>query len=285
MALAEHEVHRIQASLDYYRSELRRIEKLKVGETVAAKAMDEARFKVETNEAALGTVKAQLEVRRNEVASLEARLADPSDSPPDESSCCIQIRAPVTGRVLKIYQESESVVQPGAPLVDIGDPRDLEVIADLLSTDAVQIKVGSAVQIDGWGGPPVRGRVARIEPAGFLKISALGIEEQRVRTRIDFVDPPEMWSSLGHDYRVIVHVTTWQGDNVLTVPVSALFRVGEEWAVFTVKDGRARTTAVKIDHRNDRVAEVVSGLSAGDQVILHPSDRITEGVSVEERPN
>ena len=139
--------------------------------------------------------------------------------------------------------------------------------------------------IDGWGGKPVKGRVARIEPAGFLKISALGIEEQRVRTRIDFVDPPETWSNLGHDYRVIVHVTIWQGDKVLTVPVSALFRVGEEWAVYEVVDGRARTTVVKVDHRNDRVAEVVSGLSEGDRVILHPSDRITDGVSVAERPN
>ena len=284
--LAEHEVHRLQASLDYYRSELRRVEKLKVGETISAKAVDEARFNVETNVAALGSAQAQLDVRRNERASIAARLANPSDTDPqEESSCCIQIRSPVTGRVLKLIQESENVVQPGTPLIDIGDPRDLEVVADLLSTDAVQIKVGSAVLIDGWGGPPIQGRVARIDPAGFLKVSALGIEEQRVRTRIDFVDPPEVWSSLGHDYRVIVHVTIWQGDNVLTVPVGALFRVGEDWAVFTVKEGRARTTLVKVDHRNDRMAEVVSGLSEGDQVILHPSDRIAEGVAVEERPN
>jgi HlyD family secretion protein len=284
--LADHEVHRIQASLDYYRSELRRVEKLKVGETISAKALDEARFNVETNVAALGTTKAQLEVRRNERASIAARLANPSDTDPaEESSCCIQIRAPVTGRVLKLIQESENVVLPGAPLIEIGDPRDLEVVADLLSTDAVQIKVGSAVRIDGWGGPPIQGRVTRIEPAGFLKISALGIEEQRVRTRIDFVDPPKVWSGLGHDYRVIVHVTIWQGDNVLTVPVGALFRVGEDWAVFTVKDGRARATVVKVDHRNDRMAEVVSGLSEGDRVILHPSDRISDAVTVEERPN
>ena len=284
--LAEHEVHRIKAALDYYRSELERVEKLKVGETISAKAMDEAKFKVETNDAALGTAKAQLEVRRNERASIAAQLAEPSDAtPPDDSSCCIQLRAPVTGRVLKIYQESENVVLPGTPLIDIGDPRDLEVVADLLSTDAVQVKVDSPVRIDGWGGASIQGRVWRIEPAGFLKISALGIEEQRVRTRIDFADPPEAWSSLGHDYRVIVHVTIWNGDNALTIPVGALFRVGEDWAVFAVRGGRAHTTLVKIDHRNDRIAEVVSGLSEGDRVVLHPSDRITEGVAVEERPN
>ena len=284
--LADHEVHRLKASLDYYRSELRRVEKLKIGETISAKAVDEARFNVETNVAALGSAQAQLEVRRNERASIAARLANPTDTdPPEDSSCCIQIRAPVTGRVLKLIQESENIVQPGTPLIDIGDPRDLEVVADLLSTDAVQVKLGSAVRIDGWGGPQIQGRVTRIDPAGFLKISALGIEEQRVRTRIDFVDPPEARSSLGHDYRVIVHVTIWQGDNVLTVPVGALFRVGEDWAVFTVKDGRARTTLVKVDHRNNSEAEVVSGLSEDDRVVLHPSDRITEGVVVEERPN
>ena len=284
--LSDHEVHRLQASLDYYRSELQRVERLKIGETISAKALDEAKFKVETNVAALGTAQAQLEVKRNERASIAAKLANPSDTnPAEDSSCCIELRAPVTGRVLKLIQESENVVLPGAGLIEIGDPRDLEVGADLLSTDAVQVKLGSPVRIDGWGGPPLQGRVSRIDPAGFLKISALGIEEQRVRTRIDFVDPLELWSSLGHDYRVIVHVTIWQGDNVLTVPVSALFRVGDDWAVFTVKDGRARTTLVKVDHRNDRVGEVASGLSEGDEVILHPSDRITDGVAVEARPN
>lgn len=283
--LADHEVHRLQASLDYYRSELRRAEKLKVGETISAKALDEARFDVETNVAALGVAQAQLDVRRNERASIAAKLTNPSDNdPPEKSSCCIQLRAPVTGRVLKLIQESENVVLPGAPLIAIGDPRDLEVVAELLSTDAVQVKPGSPVRIDGWGGPSLQGRVTRIDPAGFLKVSALGIEEQRVRTRIDFVEAPEVWSSLGHDYRVIVHVTTWKGDKVLTVPVGALFRVGEDWAVFTVKDGRARTTVVKVDHRNDRVAEAVSGLSEGEKVILHPSDRISDGVAVEERP-
>jgi HlyD family secretion protein len=125
--------------------------------------------------------------------------------------------------------------------------------------------------------------VTRVDPAGFLKVSALGIEEQRVRTTIDFIDPPEAWSRLGHDYRVIVHVTTWQSDSVLTLPVGALFRNGESWAVFAVKDGRARVTEVKIGHRNSRVAEVLSGLAEGDTVVLHPSDRIKEGTAVAER--
>ena len=122
-----------------------------------------------------------------------------------------------------------------------------------------------------------------MDPAGFVKVSALGIEEQRVRTIIDFVDPPEAWSPLGHDYRVIVHVTTWRAEDVLTVPVAALFRKGEDWAVFAVKDGAARAIAIKIGQRNGRMAEVQSAITAGDRVVLHPSDRVKDGVIVTER--
>ena len=185
--------------------------------------------------------------------------------------------------MLKVNQESEAVVQPGAPLIQIGDPLDLEVIADLLSSDAVQINTGASVRIDGWGGPPVRGRVTRVDPAGFLKVSALGIEEQRVRVTIDLVDPPETWSRLGHDYRVVVHVTIWKTDEALTVPLSALFRKGDEWAVFTLQNGRAHTTVVQIGHRNARSAEVLSGLSQGNEIVLHPSDRVADGVRVSQR--
>jgi HlyD family secretion protein len=184
---------------------------------------------------------------------------------------------------LRIIQDSEAVVLPGAPLIDIGDPLDLEIVADLLSTDAVQIKVGAPVRIDGWGGPTIRGKVVRVDPAGFLKVSALGIEEQRVRVTIDFTDSPEAWSELGHDYRVIVHVVIWSAKDVLTVPISALFRKGNDWAVFAVENGRARTAIVKIGHRNNRLAEVVSGLVSGDWVVVHPSDRISDGVRVTQR--
>jgi HlyD family secretion protein len=154
-----------------------------------------------------------------------------------------------------------------------------------LSTDAVQVAVDGAVRIDSWGGPTLQGTVVRIDPAGFLKVSALGIEEQRVHTTIDLVDPPDTWSRLGHDYRVIVHVVVWKADDVLTVPVSALFRKGEDWAVFSVKDGRAQTQVIKIGHRNSRVAEILHGLNANDPVILHPSDRINDGTRVAEREN
>jgi HlyD family secretion protein len=232
----------------------------------------------------LAAAKAQLEVRRSERASIAARLTDPANetAPPDPTAG-IRLRAPVSGRVLKILQESEAVVSAGTPLIEIGDPRDLEVVADLLSTDAVRVDIGSPVRIDGWGGAPIQGRVARIDPSGFVKVSALGIEEQRVRTTIDLVDAPGARPRLDDDFRAIVHITVWSAGAVITAPVSALFRLGEEWAVFRVENGRARTTIVTVDHRNDRQAEILSGLSAGDRVVLHPSDRIVDGVAVLER--
>ena len=280
----EAEVRRIEAALDFSRQELRRAEALRRTDTIPEKALDKARFDVDTNEAALASARAQLEVRRSELALARARLIEPASDPaPESPSCCIEIRAPVSGQVLKIIQESETVVQAGAPLIEIGDPHDLEIVADLLSTETVRIEPGAPVSIEGWGGPPIRGRVSRIEPAGFLKVSALGIEEQRVRTIIDFAAPPEDWSRLGHDYRVNVRVTVWKADDVLTVPVSALFRTGESWAVFVVRDGYARTTPVVIGQRNNQLAEVVSGLTEGDPVVLHPSDRVSDGTAVAER--
>jgi HlyD family secretion protein len=282
--LAEAEVRRIEAALAFSRQELQRAQSLAATNTISAKALDSAQLELATNEAALASTKAQLDIRRSEYALANARLIGPSDNDTlGSAGCCIQIRAPATGRVLRVLQESEAVVAAGTPLVEIGDALDLEIVADLLSTDAVQIKAGAQVRIDGWGGAPLQGAVTRVEPEGFVKVSALGIEEQRVRTIIDFVDPPEAWSALGNDFRVVVHVSLWSSDGALLVPVAALFRQGEEWAVFAVRDGRARTTVVTIDHRNERMAEVVSGLSPGDRVILHPSDRIEDGVAVSER--
>jgi len=285
VTLAEHEVHRIEKILESSRSDMQRAEALARTNTIAAKTLEKAKIDVETNEAALASAGAQLEVRRSERASAAVRLTGPlaAGSGPADPACCMQIRAPVTGRILKIIQESEGVVQAGTPLIEIGNPSDLEVVADLLSTDAVSVTAGAPVLIDGWGGSQIRGRVARIDPVGFVKISALGIEEQRVRTTIDFVDPPEAWSRLGHDYRVIVHIPIWSASEAITVPVAALFRKDENWAVFAVANGRAHLTPVQIGQRNNRVAEVISGLIVGDRVVLHPSDRIQDGVSVSER--
>ena len=284
IAQQEAEVHRIEAALDFYRTEFQRAQTLSRTQSISAQAVDKARFDVATNEAAQASAKAQVDMRRAVRASLAARLIDPASAMPSaESTCCVRVLAPANGRVLKIIQDSEAAVLPGAPLVEIGDPLDLEIVADLLSTDAVQIGLGAAVRIDGWGGALVKGKVVRVDPAGFLKVSALGIEEQRVRVTIDFTDPPEAWSALGHDYRVVVHVTTWSAADALAVPVSALFRKGDQWAVFSDQGRRAQTTTVQIGHRNSRFAEAISGLSAGDRVVVHPSDRIADGSRLTQR--
>lgn len=281
---AEHEVHRIESALEFARAELRRGEELARRNVVSAQVMEKAQVDVDTTVHALASAKAQLAVRRSERAGLAARLIEPgSEADSLDAAWGIQFRATVSGRVLAIHLESEAVVQPGTPLIDIGDPRDLEVVVDLLSSEAAQIEPGAAVRIDGWGGPPLQGKVRRVDPAGFTKISALGIEEQRVRTVIDLIDPPEAWPRLGHDFRVIVNVTVWSSEDALTVPVAALFRRGDGWAVYVVRDGRARSTAVEIGRRTDRAAEVLAGLSPGEQVVLHPSDRVGDGSAVAER--
>lgn len=284
VSLAQAEQRRIEAALTFSRTELERAQTLVDKGTISRKALDKAVLEVQTNQAALASARALLDVRRFERDSAAARLQNPSNvASATDPACCIELRAPVTGRVLRRIQESEAVVPASTPLVELGDPQDLEVIADLLSSDAVQVKPAQPVRIDGWGGPTIQGRVRRVEPAGFLKVSALGIEEQRVRVTIDFVDPPSAWSSLGHHYRVNVHIAVWSANNVLTVPVGALFRDGEKWAAFTVTNGRARLSPVSLGRRNRQVAQVLSGLAEGAQVVVHPNDRIVEGASVAAR--
>lgn len=215
-----------------------------------------------------------------EVARAEARLRPATGRAPDT----VSLEAPIDGVVLKRLRESESVVPAGEPLVEIGDPRNLEIVSDLLSTDAVRVSRDARVLIVEWGGDDaLEARVRRVEPAGFTKISALGVEEQRVNVIMDFQDPAEAWSELGDAFRVEVRVVTWESDRVLKVPTSALFRVGDAWAVYAIDQGRARRTEVAIGHRNGQEAEVMSGLSEGAVVIVHPSDTLEDGARVEPR--
>jgi HlyD family secretion protein len=176
------------------------------------------------------------------------------------------------------------VVAAGATLIELGDPNDLEIAVDFLSRDAVRIAPGAPARIESWGGDTVLdARVRRIEPTGFTKVSALGIEEQRVKVILDFTSPPERWRPLGHAYRVIARVTVWHGDDVVRVPLGALFRRGDDWAVFVVEEGRARQRKITIAERNLHFARVTDGLEPGAVVVLHPSDRVADGVRVEPR--
>jgi HlyD family secretion protein len=186
--------------------------------------------------------------------------------------------------VRKIVNESEGVVASGAPLVEVGNPGLLEVVVDLLSADAVRVQSGQRVVVEAWGGDqPLDGVVQRVEPFGFTKVSALGIEEQRVNVVIDITSPRERWERLGHGYRVEPRIVLWESSDVLRVPLSALFREGDQWAVFVERNGRAELREVEIGQGNGLQAEIRAGLDAGDRVVLHPADRVSPGVRLAER--
>ncbi len=200
-----------------------------------------------------------------------------------DARAVLSVAAPVGGRVLRLFEESERVVAAGTPLLEVGDPSDMEVMIDVLSTDAVRVEVGQAVWIEDWGGPdPLSGKVSRVEPAAFTRVSALGVDEQRVNVIVDLDEtPPE----LGDGYRVTGRIVVWEKADALKIPSSALFRVGEDWGVFVIEDGVARTHRVTVGQQNGIEAEILEGLVAGDSVILHPNPRIADGLGVAPRVN
>ena len=276
--LATAEQRQAEGELAFAESDLNRNVRLSKSGTVPERTLEKAQLEASTRRAALTRARAQVELRRRQLDSERAKLIGPevpADHPETAATCCVSVKAPATGRILKRLHDSEKVVTPGTSLLEIGDTGDMEIIVELLSTDAVKVQPGAEVAVSGWGGNRILpARVRRIEPGGFTKVSALGIDEQRVRAILDFdkVDT----SMLGHDFRVYTAITTWQSEGVLRVPLSAIFRQNKDWAVFIVKNSRAVRTKIEINHRNSEVAEVISGLAANDVVILHPSDRITD---------
>ncbi len=199
----------------------------------------------------------------------------------DPDAWRFDIRAPINGKVLRVFQESAIVVTPGTRLLEVGDPTDLECEIDVLSTDAVKVAPGARVFLEHWGGgQPLLAQVRVVEPAAFLKISALGVEEQRVWVIADFLDPPAKRLRLGDGYRVEARIVVWEGADVLQVPAGALFRYQEDWAVFVLDNGRARLQPVRVGQNNGLEAEVLDGLQENDTVILHPGDRIRDRIWV-----
>jgi HlyD family secretion protein len=192
-----------------------------------------------------------------------------------------EVRAPVAAHVLRVLQESEAVVASGAPLLELGDPADLEVVVDVLTTEAVGIAPGAPVSIERWGGPrPLHGRVRRVEPGAFTRVSALGVEEQRVWVVIDLVGPREGWVALGDGFRVDARITVATIEDTVLVPVSALFRRGGGWTVFVVQDGAARERRVEVARRAARSAIVAEGVAPGETVILFPPSALRDGARV-----
>lgn len=282
LALARAELDAAEARLAHAGLEANRTETLFAASVASQSALERARLDLRTAAAAVDNARAGVGVREAALEEARARLIEPAAVGAGDRR--VSIRAPVSGRVLRVLQESESVVAQGAPLMEIGDPGDLEVVAELLSSDAARISKGAPAVIDAWGdGPAVRGRVRQVEPYGFLKVSALGVEEQRVNVIIDPVDPPAGWAAVGHGYRVEAAVTVWSAPAVVRAPVSALFRHQGQWAVFKVEEGRARLRRVEIGQNNGEFAQVLAGLAPGDRVVLHPGQSIADGSAVRVR--
>lgn len=286
-SLAAANLRSAEAELTFARAELARARRLYQTKVGSKRALDDAERAFKTKQAAVETATASLRVRTFELERAKLELLQPGQEKRENlGACgCVIVRSPVSGDVLRIFHKSAGVVRAGEQLIEIGDPRKIEIVVDLLSSDAVRVRAGQRVIIESWGGDkPLAGKVLRVEPIGKTKVSALGIEEQRVDVVIDFTGPPALWQRLGHGFRVETRIVLWEAPSVLKVPLSALFRAGERWAVFVAADGRARRRIVRIGRRTPLEAEVVEGLKPGEQVVVHPSDRVTEGVRLVQRP-
>ncbi len=286
LALAAAEVDQAKAELEFAQSELARARRLAATGTISDQAIDEAQRVFKTRRAALTTAQAGLRVREHSLERARSRLTTPVAAATRPGECeCVMLTAPVTGRVLQIHHESEGVVEAGAALVSIGNPGELEVVSEMLSTEAVRVRPGMRVIIEGWGGEaPLAGVVARVEPYGFTKISALGIEEQRVNVLVNLTGDPSAWADLGHGFRVDVRVVVWESGDALTVPVTALFRDdGGGWALFVSDGGVARRRPITVGRRAGLQVQVTRGLAQGEQVVVNPTDAIADGVAVATR--
>jgi HlyD family secretion protein len=277
-----------QVDAAYWKRELERVSRLRESGDVAAERFDRTQFEARRSETALraaeqaaAAVRVEVETARAEVGAAKAALIGPGAANGGE---VVPVRAPVSGRVLRVVRESEGVVNPGEPLLEIANARALEVEVEVLSADAVKMGPGTRVIFTRWGGEgPLEGRVRTVEPTGFTKISALGVEEQRVRVIADITSPEAEWRRLGDGYRVEASFVLWEDETVLQVPASALFRQGDGWAVFTVENGAARRRAVTPGRRTGLAVQILSGLKEGEPVITHPDDTVEDGKAVKTR--
>lgn len=272
------------ATLELARSEHARVQTLFERNIASQAALDRAASELRAARAASGRAEAAVRMRQAELEAAQVRLVEP-DAQAGESRTVLDIRAPVGGVVLRVLQESETPLAAGTVVMEVGDPAQLEILAELLSTDAVRVEPGAEAEITDWGreNTPIAARVRRVEPYGFLKVSALGVEEQRVNVILDFASQRETWQRLGHGYRIEAAITVWEGEDVVQVPVAALFREDGQWAVYRVADGEARLTLLEIGHDNGETAEVLSGIEPGTPIVLYPGNEISDGASVEPR--
>jgi len=292
LSLAQAELRRVEAEAGFAATELERARTLMDRGVISLAHLERIALAKASADAHRQTARAAVRVREAEVENVRARLLGPAGTGEsagrDDAPRTVAIRAPVGGVVLQVLQQSEAMVVAGTPILVVGDPlSDLEVVAELLSTDAVQVRPGHRAIIENWGGEvPLSGVVERVEPFGFTKVSALGVEEQRVNVVIRILEPPAARPGLGHGFRVVARIVVWSADDVLTVPASALFREGRGWAVFEIVDGRARRRAIEVGRNDGMRAQLLDEegtLARGTAVVLYPSDRIADGSRVAPR--
>ncbi len=277
--VAQQNVEAAKAGADLAQKELQRLRKLHADGHIGQDAVDRAVAEAERSRAQLRSAQFAVDTARYDMEAAQTALRFAAQ--PAAGKEPIMVRAPVTGRVLKIPRKSEGVVAAGQALMEVGDPHALEVEVDVLSADAVRLHPGTKVEFERWGGDgKLEGKVRVVEPVGFTKVSALGVEEQRVWVIVDFTSPAAQWQTLGDGYRVEASFILWEGDDVLQVPASTLFRDGEKWALFVVQDGKAVKRDVQVGQRNGLSAQILSGIKAGDRVIVHPDDQVKDGVRV-----
>jgi HlyD family secretion protein len=280
---AEAQVERARAALDLAKKDADRADDLQKSGAISAKEWDAARSQADVLARELRSAQFAAQVAEFEFVQAQAALTQ-AQSPAPESAPPLEIIAPVDGFVLTVSEESARTLTAGTPIMEVGDTRDIEAEIELLSSDAVGVAPGAEVSIEQWGGEqPLRGKVSVIEPGGFTKISALGVEEQRVKVRVDFIDPLLPGRMLGDRFRVEARIVTWHSPDVLQIPTGALFRRGNQWMAFAIEGGKAQPVKVEIGRNNGTAAELRSGLSAGQQVILHPPDSVAEGTAVKPR--
>ncbi|HRY50488.1 MAG TPA: HlyD family efflux transporter periplasmic adaptor subunit [Candidatus Paceibacterota bacterium] len=265
---------RARAAHVYTVSELRRLQRLHTAQTATAQELEAAQWReasaLKEYAAAEGSLR-QAEAELEEYAVLKEASSASAPVP-------VEIRAPVCGRVLRVFEENARVVAAGTPLLEIGDPTDLEVLIEVLSRDGAAIESGALVEFDQWGGNEVlMGKVRMIEPSAFTKVSALGVEEQRVNVIADLVTPPQQRRNLGDQFRVDARIVVWDADRVLKAPTGALFRRGDGWGAFVVEEGRARLRDVDVGPSNGLEIQIKQGLKEHDEVILYPGDRVQHG--------
>ncbi|MCW5978058.1 MAG: efflux RND transporter periplasmic adaptor subunit [Bryobacteraceae bacterium] len=281
LAAARERVRAAESDVAYWKGEMARVQQLMKSGDIARAQYDRASNEEQRAEAALSAAQYSVRQAEAELEAARALLRVTSETRPHNPADVTDVRAPVSGRVLRLVRESEGVVNAGEPLIELANATSLEVVVEVLSADAVKIAPGTRVLFERWGGEaPLEGRVRRIEPVAFTKLSALGVEEQRVLVIADIVSPPELWQRLGDQYRVEARFILWESQDVLRIPASALFRFEDGWAVFVVENGVARRRRVEIGRRSGLTAEVLGGLEPGEQVIPHPDDRLTDGLTV-----